>query len=75
MADFSDRQVAVLKHVADNPGCDAASIGGAIHALGLGTPDARGAAQTVRRLPAYVKRSADAKYTLTALGRKKVSEL
>lgn len=71
MSELSDRQVTVIKHVGDNPGCNAKSIAKAIEP----GSDARGAAQTARRLPQYISRDDKGAYTLTSVGRVKYAEL
>lgn len=75
MSELSDRQVVVIKHVGDNPGGDAKSIHEALVAAGQDSKDARGAAQTARRLPQYIARDEKGAYTLTSVGRKKHAEL
>lgn len=65
MSEYNDRQIAAILHVHDHPGCTAKDIAEAIEP----GSDARGAAQTVRRID-FVERSADGTYALTAEGKR-----
>lgn len=62
--ELTDRQRTAIKAVKDNPGCKAKTVAEAIEP----DSDARGAAQTLRRLTLYVTRNDDGGYYVTPFG-------
>lgn len=72
---LNDRQKAVIKAVQATPGITAAGIHGYLAENGIESKDARGAAQTARRMPEYVSRTDGGNYNLTALGKRVAQSL